>query len=176
MKIVKCPNCGNDIVVDESNPELHCSCGKVYKNKYYVNPDQLVEIGEPAYQYANNQSANYTKIEKKSIGLVILLSIITCGIYALVWFVKLTNDTNEVSGSKDATSGGMALLLTLVTCGIYEIYWAYKQGEKLDIAKQNYGMPSKDSAILYLVLTIFGLGIVANALMQSQLNDIADHQ
>ena len=37
MKTVKCPNCGNLIVVDESNQYLSCDgCGKRYFNPYYV--------------------------------------------------------------------------------------------------------------------------------------------
>ena len=37
MKPVKCPNCGNEIVVDESSQYLSCgSCGKCYVNPYYV--------------------------------------------------------------------------------------------------------------------------------------------
>ena len=37
MKSVKCPNCGNEIVVDESSQYLSCgSCGKCYVNPYYV--------------------------------------------------------------------------------------------------------------------------------------------
>ena len=67
----------------------------------------------------------------------------------------------------------MALLLTIVTCGIYGLYWAYKQGEKIDAAKANRGVPSSNSGILYLILSIFGLGIVAWALMQNELNQMA---
>ena len=67
----------------------------------------------------------------------------------------------------------MAVLLTIVTCGIYGLYWAYKQGEKIDAAKANRGVASGNSGILYLILSIFGLGIVAWALMQNELNQMA---
>ena len=109
---------------------------------------------------------------KRNIGLCIVLSIITCGIYSIYWFVVLANDTNVASGhAQDGTSGGVAFLLTLVTCGIYGFYWAYKQGEKLNEAKAMRNMPADSNAsIIYLILSIFGLGIVAYALMQSELN------
>ncbi|MCQ2499698.1 MAG: DUF4234 domain-containing protein [Lachnospiraceae bacterium] len=169
MKTVKCPNCGNDIVIDESNPELRCSCGKVYKNKYYVAPEALTEISP-----SQNVSSG-VKIEHKSVGMAILLTFITCGIYGIVWFIKLTNDANAASRTS-STSGGMAFLFSLLTCGIYDLYWAYKQGEKLDTARKELGMSSESSSVLFLVLSIFGLGLIAMAIMQSQLNDIADHQ
>lgn len=111
-------------------------------------------------------------IEKRNIAVCIILSIVTCGIYGIYWFIKLNDDTNTASCTY-GTSGGMAFLFTLITCGIYGIYWAYKQGEKIDAAKNSRGIPSSNSGILYLILSIFGLSIVAWALMQSELNQMA---
>lgn len=111
-------------------------------------------------------------IQQRSIAVCIILTIVTCGIYGLYWFICLTNDANTASNTF-GTSGGMALLLTIVTCGIYGLYWAYKQGEKIDAAKANRGVPSGNSGILYLILSIFSLGIVAWALMQNELNKMA---
>ena len=111
-------------------------------------------------------------ITQRNIALWIVLSIVTCGICSIVWFILLTDDTNTAVG-RPGTSGGMAFLFTLVTCGIYGLYWAYKQGEKLDEAKQAKGLPAGSSAILYLLLSIFGLGIVGYALMQDSLNKLA---
>ena len=93
-------------------------------------------------------------IKERSIVLYIILSIVTCGIFGLYWFVCITEDTNaaaDVAG----TSGGLALLFTIITCGIYGFYWAYKCGEKLDIAKEKRGMPAGNGGILYLLFFIF---------------------
>ena len=106
-------------------------------------------------------------------GECIVLTLVTCGIYGIYWIVCLTNDVNTVSGDVNGTSGGMVVLLTIVTCGIYGIYWAYKQGEKLDFTKNNRGIPSSNSGVLYLILQIFGFGIIAYALMQNELNKLA---
>ena len=111
-------------------------------------------------------------IQQRSIAVCIILTIVTCGIYGVYWFICLTNDANTASNTF-GTSGGMAVLLTIVTCGIYGLYWAYKQGEKIDAAKANRGVPSSNSGILYLILSIFSLGIVAWALMQNELNKMA---
>ena len=112
-------------------------------------------------------------IERRNIAVCIVLTLVTCGIYGIYWIVCLTNDVNTVSGDVNGTSGGMVVLLTIVTCGIYGIYWAYKQGEKLDFTKNNRGMPSSNSGVLYLILQIFGFGIIAYALMQNELNKLA---
>lgn len=112
-------------------------------------------------------------IQQRNIAVCIILSLVTCGLYSIYWFICLTNETNEVSGS-DGTSGGMAFLFSIITCGIYSLYWMYKQGEKLDAAKAEKGIVSSNSGILYLVLAIFGLGLVSYALMQDSLNKLAD--
>ena len=112
-------------------------------------------------------------IQKKNIALAIVLSIITCGIYSIIWFINLNDDVNAATGDVGATSGGMAFLFTLITCGIYTYFWMYKMGEKLDNYYVANGMASGNRSILYLVLTFFGLGIVAYALMQDSINKIA---
>lgn len=98
-------------------------------------------------------------IKQRNIALCIVFSIITFGIYALYWFVCLTNDANQESGQTDATSGGVALLLTIVTCNIYGWFWAYKMGEKIDAIKTKNGQSAGNSSILFLLLQLCGLGI-----------------
>ena len=115
----------------------------------------------------------FVLIERRNIAVCIVMKLVTCGIYGIYWIVCLTNDVNTVSGDVNGTSGGMVVLLTIVTCGIYGIYWAYKQGEKLDFTKNNRGIPSSNSGVLYLILQIFGFGIIAYALMQNELNKLA---
>lgn len=115
-------------------------------------------------------------LEKRNIAVEIILSIITCGIYAIVWFVRLTNEVKSAAGDEKFQSGGVAFLLTLVTCGIYGIYWAYKMGEMMKEAQTKHGTEVKDNAIIYLILELFGLGIVVFALLQSDLNAIAEKE
>ena len=111
-------------------------------------------------------------IKQRNIATCIILSIVTCGIYGIVWFFWLNDDANTASNEPNPTSSGMVFLLSLVTCGIYGMYWAYKQGEKLDRAYQMRGMATSSRGVTYLVLSIFGLGIIAYALMQDSLNKI----
>lgn len=112
-------------------------------------------------------------LQRRNIALCIVLTLITCGIYGIYWFICLTNDCNTVSNDPDGTSGGVAFLLSLITCGIYGLYWAYKCGQKIDYAKTQSGVPSSNTGILYLILSFIGLGIVAYALMQDELNKFA---
>lgn len=112
-------------------------------------------------------------IQQRNLAVCIILSLVTCGIYGLIWLYWLNEDTNTVSNEPNPTSGGIVILLSIVTCGIYGIYWAYKQGQKLDRANEMRGMTKSDRGVIYLLLCIFGLGIVAYALMQDELNTLA---
>ncbi len=113
-------------------------------------------------------------VEKRSIAVAIILTVITCGIYGIYWFICLTNEANILANRKEETSGGVAFVLNLITCGIYGLYWAYKMGEKIDAAKAERGISNSSSmGIVYLILCFFGLGIVAYALMQDEINKLA---
>ena len=113
---------------------------------------------------------------KRSIPLAIVLSFITVGLYALYWVYTLTEDAHAAAGERTTASGGMVILFSFLTCGIYSFYWLYKMGETIIMAKQKRGMAvDTNLPIIYLVLALFGLGIVSYALMQNALNDIIDY-
>lgn len=59
-----------------------------------------------------------TDIKKRSVALAIILSIVTCGIYAIYWQVCLVNDMNKVSKKENAKGGVVVFLLSLITCSI----------------------------------------------------------
>ena len=145
-----CPNCGNAVSPEAS---ICVNCGGSLKS--------------PEEEAAK---ANISGIQRRSIVTAIILSLVTCGIYSIYWFITLTNDMNKASGRTSDTSGGIAFVLSLVTCGIYEYYWAYKIGEKRDIVANE----KSSSGIIYLVLSLFGFGIVAYCLAQDALNKAID--
>jgi hypothetical protein len=113
---------------------------------------------------------NTRSIKNRNIVLGIVFSIITCGIYAIYWYIQINDDMNSLTPDDSfQTSGGLAFLFGLITCGIYTIYWNYRMGVKMDKLK-NGGSHS----ILFLILSIFGLQIVNYCIMQSELNDHAE--
>lgn len=115
-------------------------------------------------------------MKERNIAVSIVLSIVTCGIYAIYWFIVVTDDIRLASGDEKLTSGGIAFLLTLLTCGIYGVYWAYKMGKALMTVKQKNNFPVEDNSILYLILQLLGFGIINYALMQNELNQIIRHE
>lgn len=116
-------------------------------------------------------------VRERNIATSILLTIFTCGIYGIYWFITLTDDVRNASEDNTMPTGGVAFLLTLVTCGIYGFYWAYRMGKGLMTARQRLGSQVvTDNSVLYLILQILGLGIVNYAIMQNDLNGLAQAQ
>lgn len=105
-------------------------------------------------------------MKERNIVTCILLTIITCGIYGIYWFIVLTDDVVRLSDGKEYNQSGVtAFLFSIITCGIYTLYWMYKMGKSVSLIK-GYG----DDGILYLILSIFGLGIVSYCLAQNDVN------
>lgn len=136
----------------------------------YNNQNQFTSpqpYGGNAGGYPSGRGTN------RSIALCIILSLVTCGIYGLYWMVKMNDEINLLADEPGATSGGMVVLLAIVTCNIYTWYWCYKMGERCDRIKSKWGEASS-SSVIYLILAIFGLDIVAYALMQDTINKAVD--
>ena len=112
-------------------------------------------------------------ITERNIATCIILSIVTLGIYGIIWMIYLNDDSNRLQNDPNAQSGGMVVLLTIVTCGIYGIYWMYKRGEIIDNYYASKGSVKPNNAVVYLLLSLFGLSIVSSALLQSELNKVA---
>lgn len=110
-------------------------------------------------------------IQRKSIALCIVLTLVTCGLYGIYWIITLVNDLNTLTEDAQAASGGVVFLLSLITCDIYWLYWVYKAGGKVDVMRQRRGIISSNTGILYLILSFIGLGIIALALLQNEINE-----
>lgn len=112
-------------------------------------------------------------VQNRNIAVCIILSIITCGLYGLYWMACLANEVNTVSGHQNDMSGGLVVVLSIITCNIFHLYWIYTAGQKIDDARQARGIPSQNNGLIYLLLALFGFGIVAWALLQNELNQLS---
>lgn len=187
-----CPNCGNPLKesikavdnVENVNTQSQTPVptlipgvnAQISENSLDVDallkPNASLEVNNNQNSNEKGTFSTKAKISQRSIVKALIFSFLTCGIYTIYWFIKLTEEANTVSGEIKPT-GGVALLLSFVTCGIYTYFWMYKQGEKICSGGKNAGLNLPDRTILYIVLTILGLGIVNYCLMQSDLNKIA---
>ncbi len=110
----------------------------------------------------------------RSPAAVIVFSVITCGIYALYWIYRFARELRDLTGRTDLNAG-LDLLLCIV-CFPYVVYWSYKYGMVLDEALAKVDQKPDENAVLYLVLSVFGLFIVTMAIMQSTANRLRGRQ
>ena len=158
-----CSNCGSQI------PETATFCTNC-GNKLGDQNDNTNQNNDKS-ETINQNYGGKPNIIKRDIVVAIILSMVTCGIYGIIWFINMVNDVNTVcADDKSNQSGGVVFLLTLVTCGIYGIIWFYQVGKRMSDAGRKYGMDIADNSTIYLVLQLFGLGIVNYCLIQSDLN------
>ncbi len=99
-------------------------------------------------------------IEKRNFLKFLLLSIITCGIYSIIFFVLFVNDINRVceGDGQTTTSYGMVILLTILTCGIYFYVWMYKLGNRIHDNGPRYGLNIAETGttlLLWCLLACF---------------------
>jgi hypothetical protein len=163
-----CPNCGTPVSGNAGNQNGQPNYQQNGQPNYQQN-----NYGQPGGGFQGGGNGFKAQIKRRDIVVSIILTIVTCGIYGIIWYIGMVDDLNTASGVQD-TSGGMVFLLSIVTCGIYTIYWMYKAGEKVNIIRRNQGLNANESnSILYLLLTVFGLSIVSWCLIQSELNNVA---
>lgn len=102
-----------------------------------------------------------------SIAADIFFTLITCGIYNLFVQNRQIKALNYMlKGNK--YSFIKWLLLAICTCGLYHIYHQYIMSKDLDFVS---GGKNPNLPVISLVLTFFGLSILADAFIQNVINE-----
>ncbi len=99
---------------------------------------------------------------KRSAIIVLLLTVVTLGIYALVWQVKTKNELNRVYGTQIPTA--WILLLPFVGA----LYWTWKWSEGAEKATGTSGI-----AIFLLMLLVPIVGIPVMVSKFNEANQVA---
>lgn len=137
-------------------------CGAECKDDATFCPEcgKQIDGGEPAAKKPNGSA-----LTSRSILSVVLLSVITCGIYTIYWYYVTAEDLNAAEPKEPLMNYILAWLLGFVTCGIFTIYWQYKFYKKLD------DVTGDSNYLLNLLLSIFLTPIVGIAIGQSSINN-----
>ncbi len=106
---------------------------------------------------------------KKDLTMCIILTIVTCGIYSIVWLYQIGSSLYQLNNEPDKASTDM--LLGFVTCGIYFLVTYYKYGKLASQYREKQGLSPSDNSTLYLVLGILGVSIANLIIMQLEINN-----
>ena len=96
-------------------------------------------------------------IQERNFWVLLLLNIVTCGIYSYYYIYTTTRDINTMVGNDGQnTEPTTALLLCIFTCGIYTWFWYYAQGNRIKALADRNGIPCQENGTSYLMWLIFG--------------------
>ncbi len=151
-----CNECGNEI---QGDVKWCPYCGMELKR---TAVQDAVKPEEQSPVYAE-QTGN--KVKKISFWKMLLLSVVTVGIYMIYTLFCMAKDINLLckGDGKDSPNFFVVILLNFVTGGVYGIYWMYLQQQRLYEAANGYGAEINDTGITILLWStvgalLFGLG------------------
>ncbi len=112
-------------------------------------------------------------LTNRSVATVIILTIVTCGIYGIYWVYK-TAEELEREGQSGSGLGSpvVILLLCLLTGGIGYLIFGMVEDQNLNNIRMKKGIPATDNKVLYMILGLF-IPIVLVGLIQNDMNQLA---
>ena len=126
----------------------------------------LIKTEDWNSQGNSNNPIPYFKVDPI---IVLLLGIVTCGLYNIYWNIKAAEVLNAVSG-KEIISSPIAVFAGC--CYPVNVYFFYLAGKDAlpDVYKRT-NSPMKDDSILLLILGFF-LPMVAAMIVQGDINKL----
>ena len=109
---------------------------------------------------------------KRSAINVILLSIVTCGIYGIYWMYTVGKEINEAL-NREAVNPVLALLSLI--CYPVIFYYVYTLDKALGELSEQRGTTYNSNFVIWVITMLFGLGMfVVEFQTQETLNAIWD--
>ncbi|MCR5816791.1 MAG: DUF4234 domain-containing protein [Ruminococcus sp.] len=107
----------------------------------------------------------------KSVVVVIVLTIVTCGLYSIYWYWKTINELYNAGGkSLGNLTPGIQFLLFFVYVG--GVVFAINADDNLNAVKQQRGLTAADNKVIYVILALV-FPIALMALVQNEMNQLA---
>lgn len=115
-------------------------------------------------------------IKERGMVSYVILSVLTLGIYHIVFWTKLSKDVNALceGDGKKTMKYVFCWLLNIVTLGIFSFVWKYKLAKRLQNNAARYDLRISESGALVVVLSIvFAFFPVAQAVLVKNFNALA---
>lgn len=170
-----CANCGTEL----DDGDLFCPhCGTRYvEQSELIEEDNSVSLVpalvEPTEPKQKLEKPEWLDIEQKDIAAAIIISILTCGIYAIYWLYCIMKSIKVLKGEDESVAGE---LLCFIFVPFYGVYWCYTRSDVLVSELKKHGITATTSKEGSLILSLLALGLVVYGIMQSDLNKLYDKQ
>jgi hypothetical protein len=121
-------------------------------------------------------------IQRREPGLVLVLSIITFGIYLPFWYHGIYEDLKTLDGRTPTGHGfWLDFLFVILTFAIYGIWVDYQISQQIAEFEERNGLgPVQDTSIIAVILdvasyfTAFFTNFVTSAIQQDQINRVVE--
>ena len=111
-------------------------------------------------------------LTNRSVVTVIILTIVTCGIYSFYWVFKASEELENAGQSGSSLSPAVTLVLCLLISPVGFLLFGMNADQNLNNIKARSGRPASDNKVLYMILG-FIFPIVLIALVQNEINQLA---
>lgn len=149
-----CENCGAPVLDDA---KFCPACGEpVNATPAAASEPQPVQI-QPAPAPTPPPMPGAVELDR-NFGMILLLTIVTCGIYGIYTYYKISEDVATMcSGDGDDMPNYLiAILLSFITCGIYGLWWTYRFGNRIQANGPRYGLTIAESGTTLLLWQLIG--------------------
>lgn len=172
-----CANCGTLLEPTSTDPNAQPVAGAVTA--------QQPNAGQPIYTnvYMNSQPVAQLKTNR-SLWKFVLLSIVTFGIYLLVYFSSVSSDINVIASRYDGKKTMHFCLLFFIvsplTCGIASLVWYHNISSRIGSELKRRGMSYSFGAADFWLWNILGTLILVGPFiyihkMSKAMNLLADN-
>ena len=104
--------------------------------------------------------------------IVILLTMVTCGVYYYYWFYTTTKEIKEFTGDENLDPI-KTILFMIITCGIYSFFWYKKMAAiVLKDMSEKVGIEPEEGKIGTIFILSILFQIIAFYMLQTKLNEI----
>lgn len=105
----------------------------------------------------------------RNVAMVIILTLVTCGIYGIYWTYTTLVSMEEVSGKEASVPPVVILLLCILFGPVGYLLYGMAADEQLNLIKGMTGKPQVDNKVMYMLLGFF-LPIVLMPIVQDEIN------
>ena len=104
---------------------------------------------------------------RRNVGSCIVLTIMTCGIFGIIWLVKICKDLGRLHGDENPV-GSEVLLYLFVP--FYSVYWGYDKGRQMYEDSKKRGGNLTDRKYIYLFMNLMFMQLFTLGFIQTRLN------
>ena len=126
----------------------------------------------PYEQLFNTTDWRLFMLKQRGVVEVIILTLVTCGIYGLYWVYDTMSGFEQTTGKESGINAVACLLLCIFLPSIGYLVYGMSADEQLKQIKESRGIPAEDNKVMYMLLGFF-LPIVLIPIIQDEINKLA---